>query len=519
VNQQPMFQPADDVELHQFERHVVLFHNRTGRNVILSAEGLADLRLEKDPQAPLVRRLAGLFMLDTPSATQLGGLVVCRSRLVLWRDNPLRLWCPAPAHRTHGGHGYLSLQLTERESEIWALINDSRTVRDIADALGEALDALLATLAQWTPFTRQLIQLRHRPPHPRDQGLSRLVSPPRPDNDRPDDQFGDDGDTDLLHYHLHDITDGSTHFDNRETTVAHALAVAHPALAGQPYGARLLDQLVAGQALPQRPLVLEIGCGDGELSRDWMTQAASHGYTPLYVRADLSPELLRTQEASSPGTFGVLADAISLPFREQSFDLILSNEVIADLKSAPYPNPSGSLELREAIESRVQRYGLQLEAETTLVNLGSWMMLEEIERLLKPGGVAWLSEFGDLEKAPEQAAQLDHPEVSIHFGQLLQVAQSLGFEAHCLPLGDFLHLDYQAAQLSRGSWEALRALARSQALHLPARAWTPESLHERLPETVNGLRWVPMWDEGPGPLISRFFVLRVRKPPKTKNAG
>ena len=199
---------------------------------------------------------------------------------------------------------------------------------------------------------------------------------------------------------------------------------------------------------------------------------------------------------------------------------MISNEVIADLKSAPYPNPAASAQLTAAIERRVQRYGLQLEAKTTLVNIGSWMMLEEVERVLKPGGMAWISEFGDREEAPEQATQLDHPEVSIHFGHLLQAAESMGLEARCVALGDFLAMDYQASQLSRGSWEALRAMARSLGIHLPARAWTQSSLQEQLSMTVNGLRWVPMWDEGPGPLISRFLALVVHKPAisKTKNA-
>ena len=61
----------------------------------------------------------------------------------------------------------------------------------------------------------------------------------------------------------------------------------------------------------------------------------------------------------------------------------------------------------------------------------------------------------------------------------MQVAQSLGLEASCVALGDFLLLDYQAPQLSRGSWEALRALARADGVHLAARAWTSDSLMDR----------------------------------------
>jgi SAM-dependent methyltransferase len=263
--------------------------------------------------------------------------------------------------------------------------------------------------------------------------------------------------------------------------------------------------------------VLEIGCGDGELSRDWNEAATRRGYSPHYLRADLSPELLNTQRTAAPGTFGVQADAVALPFPDSSFDLIISNEVIADLKAAPYPLSGASKQLESAIESRIHRYDLRFDEGPALVNIGAWMMLEELCRVLKPGGFGWVSEFGDLVSEPEQATQLDHPETSIHFGRLLQVAHSLGLEACCVPLGDFLQLDYQAEQLSRGSWHALRALARAEALHLPARAWTPATLQGQLPMALNGLRWVPMWDEGPGPLISRFLALIIRKPKRPAN--
>jgi len=507
-----MFQPTSDVVVHRFDQQVALFHNRTGRHALLSLGALSQLEDETDPMAPLVQRLDRLLMLDKPSSEQLGQLIVCRSRLLVWHGDPCQIWFPTPEYRTAGGHGYQALDLDSKASKVWQLINEARTAQGIADNLMIPVEEVLDIFRPWTSFERQLIQLRPRAPHPRDHGLSRLVRPPRPDNERPDHQFGDAGDTDLLHYHLHEINDGTTHFDNRETTVAHALAVPHPALGGQTYGARLFDRIRATSDLPTTPCVLEIGCGDGELCRDWNRQAEQQGYAPRYHRADLSPELLKTQRAAHPESFGVMADAVALPFADAAFDLVISNEVIADLKSAPYPISAGSTQLEAAIESRIQRYDLEFGTEPVLVNIGAWMMLEELARVLKPGGFGWVTEFGDLDKEPEQATQLDHPEISIHFGRLLQVARALGLEASCLSLGDFLLLDYQAQQLSRGSWEAIRALARAKAIHLPARAWTPSTLHTALPMALTGLRWVPMCDEGVGPLISRFVALVVQKP-------
>jgi len=50
---------------------------------------------------------------------------------------------------------------------------------------------------------------------------------------------------------------------------------------------------------------------------------------------------------------------------------------------------------------------------------------------------------------------------------------------------------------------------RSADQHLQARAWTPQTL--TLPWAVEGLEWVPLSDEGPGPLITRFMALLIQK--------
>ena len=69
-----------------------------------------------------------------------------------------------------------------------------------------------------------------------------------------------------------------------------------------------------------------------------------------------------------------------------------------------------------------------------------------------------------------------------------------------------LGFDPGARWLSRGSFEALRCLEPG----LQARAWTPASL--TLPEPVEGLRWVPVTQDGPGPVVTRFWCLLLRRP-------
>ena len=121
-----------------------------------------------------------------------------------------------------------------------------------------------------------------------------------------------------------------------------------------------------------------------------------------------------------------------------------------------------------------------------------------------------LTEFGTLDEVPEEATQLDHPEVSIHFGALAERAQAAGLSAELVRLDAFLKMDLNAAQLARHSWHALRALAHAEGHRLAARAWTPGTL--KLPWKVQGLEWTTMMDEGPGPLVTRFWACILRKP-------
>ncbi|MFN7146262.1 MAG: hypothetical protein ACK4YP_20990, partial [Myxococcota bacterium] len=144
-----------------------------------------------------------------------------------------------------------------------------------------------------------------------------------------------------------------------------------------------------------------------------------------------------------------------------------------------------------------------------LYNLGAWLFLEEIARVLAPGGVAWLSEFGGVDELPLETTQLDHPEVSIHFGHLVAVARGLGLGTRLEPLGECLRFEMGAEQLARHSYEGLRARMRSEGRHLAARAYTPDTL--RLPWAVEGLQWVPLSDTGPGPLVTRFMALTVER--------
>jgi SAM-dependent methyltransferase len=492
----------------------VLWNAETGRHLPIAAATLEEVEawtpglLPPPHLAALAHRLDTLHLLRESAPVDRAALVPCRSRLVLTLPDVPALWLAVPTVRPDGGHAWREERLTPAALAFWRACNGSRTVAQAAGVAGMPLADALTLLATLTHPAAQAVQLRDRPLDRRDPSLERLVCPDRLPAARLADQRGAAGETTLGAYHLHDITDGATHFDDRETTIAHAFGVPHPALGGQRYGERLFDVLDARGYVRRDAPIVEIGPGDGELGEAWLARA---GGPVDYLRVDASPELLRTQRKRMPGTRERLGSATSLPLPDRSVGLVLCNEVIADLSAVPYDPavpPGGPGPVAE-VAARLRRYRIPAHEGRALYNLGAWLLVEELARVLAPGGVAWLSEFGGLDELPAETTQLDHPEVSIHFGHLVTIARALGLRARCEPLAEGLGFDLAAQQLARHSYEGLRARMRAEKRHLPARAYTPETL--RLPWPVEGLQWVPLSDVGPGPLLTRFMALTLQR--------
>lgn len=481
----------------------MLYHRRSGRHLPISDALLEALNAWSAELAPppdlkgLVGRLASLYMLEN-TPLNLENSIPARSHLALLL--PEGLWLPDPSQPSQGGHAFQFLPLNPQEIAFWRACNGARTVAQAA-RLAELQDAA-PLLARLTALQAQAIQLRDRPITRRDPSLERVLAPQALLGHRDVDHYGSQGETTLEAWHGR-IHDGERHFDDVETTVAHAFGLPHPALQDQRYGERLFD-VFSDRGLIPDGLIVEVGPGDGELGQAFIGRSP----TPLdYLRIDAAPELLRVQRLKMPGTREILGSATALPLPDRSVGLLFANEVIADLSALPY-DPTHPAEAAE-VEERLRRYKIQPEPGLQLYNLGAWRMLEEIARVLAPGGRAWLSEFGTLDEAPEETLQLDHPEVSIHFGQLQQVAHALNLSVRCEPLAEFMRFDLRALQLWRGSYEGLRARLKSEGRHLAARAYTPEQL--QLPWPVEGLSWVPLSERGAGPLLTRFWCLTLHK--------
>jgi len=418
-----------------------------------------------------------------------------RSALPLLRIQSGVLWHPDPLRPDAGGCAWRARPLSPAELALWRSVDGKTSGAGVAARAGESLEAL-EVFWRWACAPEvQAGQWRDAPVSDRDPSRAQLFAAPRPPFPRAD-GLAERGATDLTAWHL-GLTRVDRHFDDVETTVAHALSEPHPGLQGRVYGAALADALAGWPA----GLLVEVGCGTGAVAA-----ALSPRRPGPYLRVDLSPALCAAQARAAPSTWGVVADGVALPLRDGCASVLVSNEVIADLAAVRVdgdPPP--------ALAAAAARAGMTLQAGATY-NLGAWQLVAEVARVLAPGGRACITEFGSESGDCEEAVQLDHAEVSIRFGDLVRVAAACGLRAQLVPLEQLLGADLGALQLDRTSYAGLRALCASQGRHLPARAYTPALLAAAVGEPVEGVRWVPLSAPGPGPLITRFLALLLEKP-------
>lgn len=508
------------IRLVSFGDAFTLFDDRTGHDLALPAVGDPAL-LERHPR---LLRSGFLDALD-PAAR-----IPHRKLHPLFLPDSDTLLCPDPTRHPPGGWPWRTFRVEPRSLALWRAVDGRATVTQIAERTQIPVDEAMLRLGGLAAWPIQAVLLRKesvRRDHP---SLCRVVGRPREPNERDASMYAG-ASTALGDFH-DAIEDTATRFDLAETTLAHAFGLPHPALGGQRWGERLFDHMFPASALggkffvttpgmeraragagrrrvlpkaagervvldrgpvsggcggsqPPTMRCVEVGGGTGELGAAFLDRARERGYPIEYRRIDRSPALLALQADKMPGAVGLVGDALALPLADGSVDLLIANEVIADLPS------------------RRTAHGWE--------NDGALRFVEEVARVLAAGGEAFISEFGTEADAPEEAVQLDHPEVSIRFDRLVERALSLRLSARLTPVADFLGLDLDARWLWRPHLGALRVLdQRAGRPPTPARAWTPETLP--LGEKVEGLRWVNLREEGPGPLPSRTWVLTLRRP-------
>jgi SAM-dependent methyltransferase len=347
-------------------------------------------------------------------------------------------------------------------------------------------------------------------------------------------------------YHTVEITDANAQFDHQETTLSHLLRVPHPALAIQPppsngtaaapiartYGQALADALIARGAVRDGAIrVLEIGAGLGYVARDLLQRLRDAGRDVAYTIVELSPALAEAQRqrlAGAPGVTWVIGDVLGVAL-DATFDLVISNEMAGDLPARQLSRPDVGLaadggtvdpaRLR-AISATAAELGVVVDdaPEPFYLQTGAIDMIARIARWLAPGGSAVVTEFGDVAAWPKLSTQLDHPELSTHFGHLVQAARGAGLEAKVEFVIDLLDFDrtLQGLATTRSHFRALRALAADAGIDLAKIGYTPELRSHTVGgklelATVGELRWDKIEDRLMGLVPHEFKALVLRR--------
>jgi SAM-dependent methyltransferase len=383
----------------------------------------------------------------------------------------------------------------------------TRTVSEIAGELG---NAARATIFRWTHSERQVLKLLEKP------ARSYKKLPPYAESTMPYARFERPGErterASTRDYHKDEIDSAEEQFEVRETTLSHAFRKPHPALGGETYAGRLVHALDERELLGAR--VVEVGGGVGWFAKNALE--ALPGRELTWTICDLSPELQRSQRElvrDSRARF-VRGDADSLPFETGSVDLLVANEMIADLETNRVKK--GSDEAR-ALE---REHGISLAdaPDDFWVNAGALRFVKEVARVLAPGGAAVLTEFGELDQYPVESTHLDHREFSIHFGHLQSAARHAGLDARVELVPDLLDLqgDVRVLATNRSFFRVLRAFLAERGIKLEKIAYTEADLERLLDgrirlQALEGVKLHPARDRVLGLRPSEFKALIARK--------
>jgi SAM-dependent methyltransferase len=412
-------------------------------------------------------------------------------------------------------------KLSPLAAEIFLLADGTRTLRQVFETRLDdpefkgAIDFL-------TTQERQLIKFTVRPEE-LDDPFSTLNIVPRNlyHSDRKPEA--------VTEFHLQGIDDATWEFDFIEPTVNHCFRFPHEALGGLDYGSRFCLSTLTPEVVPllnhaTQLDVLEVGGGTGSFARSFIKQAADKTNVNYHI-LDLSPALMANQRKILselvPESRHFHQDATEFDLPDHTFDLIVSNEVIAD-----FPVASVRRETERRWEGDgayyLDKYNLsdQDAPDSFLVNAGVFRFIERAWEHLKPGGTLIVSEYGSEHDYPARSYILNHDEYTIHFGHVAACAAKIGFQCRLLPLKEFLPLDDNVSVLA-GREEHLLCLnhvLRDYAEVLPFAVISKSDFEKRCQPVVEetgliGYSFSPLYKGYHyGPNIKDFLVLVMNKP-------
>ena len=328
----------------------------------------------------------------------------------------------------------------------------------------------------------------------------------------------------ITDFHLHGIEDAAWEFDQIEPTVNHSFRFPHEALGGLDYGSRFCLSTLRPEVVPllnnsPKLEVLEVGGGTGSFARSFLKQAESLNGTNInYHILDLSPALMANQKKMLaellPESSHFQQDATEFDIPGHTFDLIMSNEVIADFPVASGNEGEGAY--------YIEKYELPVSdaPDSFVVNSGAFRFIERAWKHLTPGGTLILSEYGSEQRYPAASFNLNHDEYTIQFGHVASCAAKVGFQCRLLTLKEFVGLDDEVLVLN-GREEHLLCLNhvfKNYGEILPYAVISKSDFESRCGGIVEqtglmGYSFSPLRKGYHfGPNIKDFFVLIMNKP-------
>ena len=275
----------------------------------------------------------------------------------------------------------------------------------------------------------------------------------------------------LVDYHREGITDPGKQFEDEEITLSHVYRLSHPALKGLSYGARFAEVCCEKGVLKKGANILEVGCGIGYFGNAFLSYLKERFpdiYNTIhYTFFDLSPVLLSSQKETNIShekiTSFIEGNIENYDFGHSRFDLVISNEMIADLgvaklkKNYFFSDETPPESLTETV-AFCKRCNLNFEDafEEFLINTGAFNFITKLKEILSSDGNAIVVEYGDIHLYPHASELSAHTEFSIHFGHLIEVAKVLGFNTEFSNMVDFLGFNENEKVLDYLSFIALK---------------------------------------------------------------
>ena len=344
-------------------------------------------------------------------------------------------------------------------------------------------------------------------------------------------QEGFEGEEHLEAFHQHGLAgneETDEHFDLIETTVSHLFREPTETLNGLTYGQVLMRQLRRlGWFNPKPKVILEVGGGLGYLARDLGGALLPFQKQHItYLTLDIARPFLKLQvsraKAGGWHCAGIHGNGECLPFSDNSVDLVIDNENMADMTPAKLTKKelaegkSDSEHHQEALDW-IRRARLSIGHELpdeVIFNLGPIRFVAELWRILKPGGHAFLTEFGIDEGWPSPVKLPGHTEYEVQYGHLRQAVRWLGFQERYLSLPQFLALIPDTKVLCTGAAYTIQRFCQAMNKPFTVRAYTEKELQQALGgmlPNLHGCHYHDVADPAWFSLLD-FKVLLLEKP-------